>query len=261
MVFLNGCPDVPDDSVQAHELLHAFGALPQGAPNWCRASPVDGGPDTGHPCDSPTDVLYPLTDGRPLQQQVLDFNHDDYYAHSGSWPDIQDTVFLHHLNTPEEALGVSVSGRGLVTSDLPGVDCTASCSYAVGPGDGRDAFDDTDLHLAVPALDGRLCRQRRLRARPEQGRRGDRGVRALDRPGQGLDHRPGPRRLRAEVLQAVLGRHPSDPACGRRQGLEVRPVGRRLHRHAAHVHAEDGLCRDRPRELQEEELSQSRSSV
>ena len=127
-VFLNGCPDVPDDSVQAHELLHAFGALPDGAPNWCRSSPVDGGPDTGHPCDSPSDVLYPLTDGRPLQQQVLDFNHDDYYAHSGSWPDIQDTIFLHHLNTPEEALGLSISGTGHVTSDLPGVDCTAACT-------------------------------------------------------------------------------------------------------------------------------------
>jgi Divergent InlB B-repeat domain len=128
MVFLNGCTDVPDDSVMAHELLHAFGALPAGAPNWCRASPVDGSPDTGHPCDSPTDVLYPVTDGRPLQQQVLDFNHDDYYGHSGSWPDIQDSIFLHHLNTPEEALGLSIAGAGSVASDLPGVDCTASCS-------------------------------------------------------------------------------------------------------------------------------------
>ncbi len=129
MVFLNGCPGVPDDSVQAHELLHAFGALPAGAPNACTpATDPLGLADPGHPCDSASDVLYPYTDGRPLQQQVLDFNHDDYYAHSGSWPDVQDTVFLRHLNTPEEALGVTVSGRGLVTSDLPGVDCTASCS-------------------------------------------------------------------------------------------------------------------------------------
>ena len=27
-----------------------------------------------------------------LQQQVLDVNHDDYYAHSGTWDDIQDST-------------------------------------------------------------------------------------------------------------------------------------------------------------------------
>ncbi len=38
VVWVNGCPDVPSDSVQAHELLHAFGALPAGAPNACTAA-------------------------------------------------------------------------------------------------------------------------------------------------------------------------------------------------------------------------------
>ena len=106
IVWLNGCPDVPSDGIQAHELLHAFGALPAGAPNACTpATDPAGEADSGHPCDSPSDVLYPFADGRPLQQQVLDFNHDDYYAHSGTQNDIQDAIFLHHLNTPEEALG------------------------------------------------------------------------------------------------------------------------------------------------------------
>jgi Divergent InlB B-repeat domain len=129
IVWLNGCPGIPSDGIETHELLHAFGALPAGAPNACTAAtdPV-GVADTGHPCDSPSDVLYPYADGRPLQQQVLDFNHDDYYAHSGSWNDIQDSDFLHHLDTPEEALGVSITGLGNVSSDLPGVDCEASCT-------------------------------------------------------------------------------------------------------------------------------------
>ena len=129
VVWMNGCPGVPSDSIEAHELLHAFGALPAGAPNACTAATDPAGvADPGHPCDSPTDVLYPFTSGLPLQQMVLDYHHDDYYAHSGTWNDIQDTIFLRHLNTPEVALGVALSGPGLVTSDLPGIDCTVTCT-------------------------------------------------------------------------------------------------------------------------------------
>lgn len=129
VVWMNGCPGVPSDSIEAHELLHAFGALPAGAPNACTAATDPAGvADPGHPCDSPTDVLYPFTSGLPLQQMVLDYHHDDYYAHSGSWNDIQDTIFLRHLNTPEVALGVALSGPGLVTSDLPGISCTVTCA-------------------------------------------------------------------------------------------------------------------------------------
>ena len=121
IIWLQGCSGVPYDAVTAHELLHAFGALPGGAPNACPG-------DTGHPCDSNSDVLYPYTDGRPLSAQVLDFNHDDYYAHSGTWPDIQDSVWMHRLDLPPVTLTVGFAGRGEVTSDLPGVDCTAGCT-------------------------------------------------------------------------------------------------------------------------------------
>jgi hypothetical protein len=123
IVWLNGCPDVPSDSIETHELLHALGAGFAQAPNDCPP------PNNFHPCDSTLDVLYPYaTPGETLAQQVLDFNHDDYYAHSGSWPDIQDAIFLHHLDAPLEALGVTLAGRGTVTSDLPGVNCLTSCT-------------------------------------------------------------------------------------------------------------------------------------
>ena len=112
VVWLNGCPDVPTDGIEAHELLHALGALPIGAPNACTpATSPFGGFDTGHPCDSTSDVLYPQTDGRPLQQMVLDFNHDDYYAHTGNWDDIQDSIFLHHLDVPQVELRVGSRAR------------------------------------------------------------------------------------------------------------------------------------------------------
>jgi hypothetical protein len=129
IVWLKGCSDVPTDGIEAHELLHALGALPIGAPNACTpATSPFGGFDTGHPCDSASDVLYPETDGRPLQQMVLDFNHDDYYAHTGSWNDMQDSIFLHRLDVPEVELRVAVSGAGSVTGDLPGVDCSQACA-------------------------------------------------------------------------------------------------------------------------------------
>jgi len=121
VVWLAGCPGVPTDTVAAHELLHALGALPVGAPHACPGDP-------GHPCDSQTDLLYPYTTGSPLSQEVLDYGHDDYYGHNGTWPDMQDSVFLHHLDTPEVALALVLSGTGSVKSTVPGVDCSASCT-------------------------------------------------------------------------------------------------------------------------------------
>jgi hypothetical protein len=122
VVWLNGCPGVPSDQVGTHELIHVLGALPAGAPHACPG-------DAGHPCDAQfVDVLSPYTDGRPLQQQVLDVNHDDYYAHSGTWDDLQDSVWLSHLNTPQLPLSVAMIGTGRVTSDLPGLDCATACT-------------------------------------------------------------------------------------------------------------------------------------
>lgn len=121
IVIPAGCPGVPTDTVAAHELLHSFGAVPAGAPHACPG-------DSGHPCDSTTDILYPYTQGEPLSQKVLDYGRDDYYGHSGSWIDIQDSLWLRHLDTPQEPLALTLSGAGTVTSDVPGVDCTASCT-------------------------------------------------------------------------------------------------------------------------------------
>jgi len=127
-VWVRAC-GVPTDAVGAHELLHALGALPEGAPNVCTpATDPFGVVDLGHPCDSPTDILYPASSGVPLSQLVLDYNHDDYYGHSGDWDDIQDSLWLRHLNAPQEPLAVRVTGRGAVFSDVPGVLCASTCT-------------------------------------------------------------------------------------------------------------------------------------
>ena len=129
VVWLAGCTDVPTDGIAAHEVLHSLGALPDGAPHFCTPQTDPAGvTDTGHPCDSPTDVLFPYADSTPLSQKVLDFNHDDYYAHSGSWDDMQDSVYLHHTDAVAVPLALAIGGAGHVTSDVPGVNCTASCT-------------------------------------------------------------------------------------------------------------------------------------
>src|SRR5262249_19021561 len=121
IVFVQGCAGVPNSTIAAHELLHALGAVPVGAPHACAN-------DTAHVCDSNNDIMYPYTTGQPLSQLFLDFNHDDYYGHSASWPDIQDALWLRHLDAPQEALNVTFSGAGTVTSDLPGLVCSAACT-------------------------------------------------------------------------------------------------------------------------------------
>ena len=73
------------------------------------------------------------TRGAPLSQLVLDFNHDDYYAHSGTWDDIQDSVWLHLLGRRRcPARASTIAGAGAVTSVVPGVDCSVVVHDAVG---------------------------------------------------------------------------------------------------------------------------------
>lgn len=121
MVYLAACTDVPSAVIAAHELLHALGALADsGPPHAC--------PDSrGHPCDSAADVLsryaFPNTS---LASLVLDVGRDDYYGHADSWPDVQDTPWLRLLSQ-QVRLVLSIVGRGSVESDVPGLDCVASC--------------------------------------------------------------------------------------------------------------------------------------
>jgi hypothetical protein len=109
--------------VAAHELIHNFGALPPGAPHPCPD-------DDGHPCDSTSDILTPfLQPGATLDAVTLDVNHDDYYAHSGSWWDVQDSTWLTHL--PQFPLTLTITGSGTVvprTNDTSTLACDTGCA-------------------------------------------------------------------------------------------------------------------------------------
>src|SRR6185312_5222994 len=123
IVYDQSCVQYTNRTVAAaHELIHALGAVPPQAPHAC--------PDSGHVCGDTYDIMNPtLAAFRPLSDFGLDLGHDDYYAHSGAWWDVQDSPWLHLLQAPTYPVGVQVQGgAAVVTSDLPGIDCSAACT-------------------------------------------------------------------------------------------------------------------------------------
>lgn len=120
-------------AVAVHELIHGLGALTQsGAPNECDP------PDNGHVCDSTADVLYPVaTRATRLATEILDVNRDDYYGHSGTWFDVQDSGWLAHLPQFALAIAVRTSARaaGTVRMTAPAAfECRRSCSVPFDTG-------------------------------------------------------------------------------------------------------------------------------
>jgi hypothetical protein len=108
--------------VAAHELIHNFGALPSGAPHACPD-------DSGHPCDSATDILYPYVGvASTLDVVTLDYNRDDYYGHSGSWWDVQDSNWLTHLPQRSVTLEIAGSGTLLLRLDNALIPCENGCA-------------------------------------------------------------------------------------------------------------------------------------
>ena len=144
MVFVQACAGVPNSAVAAHELIHTLGAVPDGAPHDCPA------PNGGHTCDDTRDILFPFSNGSPLADLILDPGRDDYYGHSGTWADAQDSPWLVQLDRQTE-LSVAISGPGSIGADVPGLQCTQSCTTTWNA--------DTKLQLTVaPSTNAKLVR-------------------------------------------------------------------------------------------------------
>jgi hypothetical protein len=146
----SGCPaDIGQAGITAttavHELTHNMGAVLPGAPHACPG-------DSGHVCDNTYDLMYPIAQpDSTLAKMVLDAGRDDYYGHSGSWFDIQDSPWLSHL--PQFAVSVTADGAGTVALTAPGgsATCSPSCSTTLDNG--------TALRLeAQPGAGSRLVR-------------------------------------------------------------------------------------------------------
>lgn len=144
LVYVRACPGVPWNTTAAHELLHTLGAVADGAPHMCPP------PDDGHVCENPYDMMFPFGDETPITGLALDSGRDDYYGHSGSWPDMQDSPWLVQLDR-QVPLAVSISGPGSVAADVPGLQCGQSCTTTWSAG--------TALALsATPASGAKLVR-------------------------------------------------------------------------------------------------------
>ena len=96
IVFLDSCSAESSDTlrpvVAVHELVHVLGAVDSGAPHLC---------SSGHVCDVRTTSSPRGSSGSELEALVLDGGRDDYYGHSGSWLDVQDSLFLERLDSPD----------------------------------------------------------------------------------------------------------------------------------------------------------------
>jgi hypothetical protein len=107
----------------AHELLHMLGAVPEGAPHACPD-------DHAHDCDLEPDIMRPAGFSTLLADYLLDGNHDDYYGHSGSWLDVQDSPWLAG-SAPDRLLTVELvaarAGTGVI-SELTGIACPQVCT-------------------------------------------------------------------------------------------------------------------------------------
>jgi hypothetical protein len=144
VMYVQACAGVSTASVAAHELLHTFGAVPNGAPHDC---PV---PQDGHTCDSTSDLMYPFIDASPLESKLLDPGRDDYYGHSAGFGDSQDSAWLVQLDR-QQPVNVTISGPGQVSANVPGLQCTQTCTTTWNA--------DTQLSLtATPSAGSKLVR-------------------------------------------------------------------------------------------------------
>ena len=107
--------------VAAHELVNGLGALDPASPGPPHRCPGD----QFHTCDNTLDVLAPTPTAATLAAAVLDYGHDDYYGHSGSWWDVQDSPWLRHLDAGEFPVRVAVGagGESVAVTSQPGLSC------------------------------------------------------------------------------------------------------------------------------------------
>jgi hypothetical protein len=115
IIYLDSCGALRTDSLRPvvgiHELVHVLGAVDDSAPHAC----LD-----GHVCDVENDLLTASLSGKELETHVLDGGRDDYYGHSGSWLDVQDSLFLERLDSPDRSAPTAPSAL-VVRDDASGL--------------------------------------------------------------------------------------------------------------------------------------------
>ena len=105
IVYLRSCSGVPSEAIAAARAsAHA------------RRACVHPGRRTHAPTRAATPATrratssIPYASAAPLSSLVLDYGHDDYYGHSGNWLDVQDSLWLRHVDG-QSRLSVSLQGQ------------------------------------------------------------------------------------------------------------------------------------------------------
>ncbi len=249
VVYYRSCIGVSTAAVAAHEFLHTIGAVPTGAPNECT------GDNAAHTCDNESDLMYPAVGGGPLSAKVLDPGRNDYYGHSGAWLDTQDSAWLVRLDSQAQ-LALTVSGPGSVAADVPGLQCSSSCTTDLELGPAPRADCDSRGGGEARALGRRMlgkCGLQRHR-RPRRDAVG--ALRAGDVPPDRRRHGEGRgselgrgHRLPASLLgelPLVLAGTP-DRISG--EGVEAQVLERRLPGLEEGLHGADERGHERPRDV------------
>lgn len=134
VVYLDSCGADDGDSlrpvVAVHELVHVLGAVSTRAPNHC---------ERGHVCDFEQDLMRSFLSDAELESLVLDAGRNDYYGHGGTWLDVQDSLFLERLDSPDltppaapQSIRVGDDPNGLVRISWPAAqDDVGPVSYRV----------------------------------------------------------------------------------------------------------------------------------
>ena len=115
VVFLQACEGEENTFrpiVAVHELVHTLDAVSGAAPHHC---------SNGHVCDVANDLLNASLSGEALETQVLDAGRDDYYGHGGTWSDVQDSLFLERLDSPDRTAPTPPARLTATDGGAPGV--------------------------------------------------------------------------------------------------------------------------------------------
>jgi hypothetical protein len=157
LVYLQTCGQASDDDtrqvVATHELVHGLDAVLTQAPHYC---------NDGHVCDSSNDLMKAvIDDGDTLGSLSLDVGQDDYYGHSGTWWDTQDSVLLYHLDAspalPPAVVGLTAtSTANRVVVDWTGTDLPSGGWYRVYAPDGSLLEEPSEAELTTSGLVGRV---------------------------------------------------------------------------------------------------------
>ncbi len=245
-MYVQACSGAPVSVVAAHELLHTLGAVPRGAPNRCPD------PNGAHTCDSMADLMHPFLDTSPLDAKLLDPGRDDYYGHSGTFTDSQDSPWLVQLDR-QQPFTTTISGSRWSDGRRARPRLRADLHDHVERVDASHPESCSPSRVEARSLGRRVHRRLDLRChgRPPASRCRRSSLLSVFRLSVAVSGRGAVRSSRAGITcrPRCSAAFPSFAPVGldrdAGEGLAVPLLERRVPRNETHVHGPDDCCDER----------------